>query len=255
MRDCSVSSHRTTTSSCPWCMILSVLLLQLSGSSTTSVFGFQIPTVPSSTVRVHHDSTTSTALNSINSINSKATLTEETLWKLRFSMSGIKTTDDRRINELLFVVDANFIEDEGYEPPQGSVVARDIQNDNDDSSSNSSNVATLRIKSGRWQLSEDPEDRKDGLWVWGLFQEPLYPFLLLQLETEPIELPGEKTIAPLKLFAQISHSRDKERGVVLKASQLNIREMETIKADPFGGATVEIYEEVTVGQLSIQPTN
>jgi hypothetical protein len=24
--------------------------------------------------------------------------------------------------------------------------------------------------SNRWTLSEDPNDRKDGLWIWGLFK-------------------------------------------------------------------------------------
>lgn len=35
---------------------------------------------------------------------------------------------------------------------------------------------------GIWTLSEDKEDRKDGLWVWGLFEEPKYPFLYFYLD-------------------------------------------------------------------------
>jgi hypothetical protein len=31
--------------------------------------------------------------------------------------------------------------------------------------------------SGTWTLSEDKNDRKDGLWIWGLFEEPKYPYL------------------------------------------------------------------------------
>ena len=67
-------------------------------------------------------------------------------------------------------------------------------------------------------------------------------------------MPGEEkdSIGPLQLFAQISHIRDKEVGVILKNSVLKIREMETVKADLIGAATVDIYEEVSVGQLSIQ---
>ena len=42
---------------------------------------------------------------------------------------------------------------------------------------------------GTWQLSEDPDDKRDGLWVWGLFEEPLYPFLLVSLDSEKIGLP------------------------------------------------------------------
>lgn len=103
-------------------------------------------------------------------------------------------------------------------------------------------------------LSEDPDERKDGLWVWGLFKEPLYPFMLLQLETEEFDLPGEEgdSILPLKLFAQINHYRDEEKGVILSQAALNIREVETMKADPLGAATVDVYEEVSVGQLTIQ---
>jgi len=77
--------------------------------------------------------------------------------------------------------------------------------------------------------------------------------MLLKLETKAVELPGEEkdSIKPLKLFAQISHIRDKEKGVILQASELKIRDMETVKADLIGAATVEVYEEVSVGQLSI----
>ena len=43
-------------------------------------------------------------------------------------------------------------------------------------------------QSARWRLSEDPEDQKDSLWIWGLFKEPLYPFLLLELDlAQPVE--------------------------------------------------------------------
>lgn len=180
----------------------------------------------------------------------KATLTEETVWRLRFSVSGVRTSSGRTANDLLFAVEANFLEEEGYEPPQGNLVQIVDEDDAD-----GDGVGRLRITEGRWQLSEDPNDRKDGLWVWGLFKEPLYPFLLLKLRTEVVKLPGEDgdTVAPLELYAQISHVRDKEAGVILKASTLNVREMETVKADVFGVANVDVFEEVSVGQLSIQP--
>lgn len=38
----------------------------------------------------------------------------------------------------------------------------------------------------RWTLSEEETERSAGLWVWGLFREPLYPFLLLQMENQRI---------------------------------------------------------------------
>lgn len=210
---------------------------------------------------------TATSSSSDVSASKKATLTEETNWKLRFVMKNVPTVQKNVVKELLFVVDAQFVEEEGYEPPQGTVRQIQMDSESDDDSNK------LKIVSSRWQLSEDPEDRKDGLWIWGLFKEPLYPFMLLQLETSSIPVPGSNTntntntntssdeeedkekdsIGPLKLFAQISHSRDEKLGVVLKASVLNIREMETVKADILGAATVDVYEEVSVGQLNIQP--
>ena len=86
--------------------------------------------------------------------------------------------------------------------------------------------------------------------------EPLYPFLLLKLETDAIPLNDDDNddfIKPLQLFAQINHRRDSELGVVLDATDLKVRQVETIKADPFGAAKVDVYEEVSVGTLSVQP--
>ena len=163
-----------------------------------------------------------------------ATLDERTTWRLRFSLNGVPTTKGRKVGEM-FVVDVQFIEEEGFEPPQGlvkQILAESKENEN---------VRYLKVKSGRWKLSEDPNDRKDGLWVWGLFKEPLYPFMLLQLETEEYKLPGtdENSITPLNLYAQINHKRNKDTGEVeLDAATLNLRQVETINADPFGVAKV-----------------
>ena len=94
--------------------------------------------------------------------------------------------------------------------------------------------------------------------------------MLLQLETNRIVLPGggsssddgddesgnkqqQDAIKPIKLFAQLNHKRDKEVGVILDGGDLNVRQMETVNADPFGAAKVDIYEEVSVGNISIQP--
>ena len=70
------------------------------------------------------------------------------------------------------------------------------------------------------------------MWIWGLFKEPQYPFMLLQINTEEYTLPGNEgdAITPLTLYAQINHKRDKDTGEVeLDAATLNIREFETIK--------------------------
>jgi len=182
----------------------------------------------------------------------KATLTEESTWRLRFSLNGVPTKNGKKVGEL-FNVDVQFSEEDGYEPPQGSL--KQIFPTNINGEDSDSNVQYLKVTGGRWQLSEDPEDRKDGLWIWGLFKEPQYPFMLLQIDTEEYSLPGDDgdAIKPLTLYAQINHKRDKDTGEVeLDAAALNIREIETIKADPFGAAKLDIYEEVQCGQVSLR---
>ncbi|GAX12464.1 hypothetical protein FisN_24Hh038 [Fistulifera solaris] len=109
--------------------------------------------------------------------------------------------------------------------------------------------------SSRWILSEDPNDRKDGLWVWGLFKEPLYPFLLLTLQTDDIPLPnnnGTDFVPAMQLYAQVNHRRD-EGKVILEGKDLCWRQMETVRADPLGAATVDLYDNVVVGTIALQP--
>lgn len=188
---------------------------------------------------------------STSSNTEKFTLTEETVWKLRLVLKGMETEKGNKVDEI-FRIEAQFLEEEGYEPPQGRLAQILVTPDNDSPKP----TDRLRLKNSFWQLSEDPNDRKDGLWIWGLFQEPLYPYLLLKMETEAIPLPGDDdgdVIKPLQLFAQINHRRDSELGVVLEASDLKVRQVETIKADPFGAAKVDVYEELNVGTLSVQP--
>jgi hypothetical protein len=184
--------------------------------------------------------------------NAVTTLTDETTWNMRIVLRGVPTERGKKVDEI-FSVTAKFVEETGYEPPQGYLVQVPKENDR------------LQIVSSRWKLSEDPNERKDGLWVWGLFEEPLYPFLLLQLETSRVPLPGRAgrddasaassadAIRPLKLYAQIRHRRDKAAGVVLEGGQLSVRKVETIKVDPFGAAKVEIYDDLDVGRISVQP--
>jgi hypothetical protein len=178
----------------------------------------------------------------------KSTLTEETVWNFRLFLEGVPTVKGKRRNES-FSINVAFNEDEGYEPPQGTL--RQIMKDAE--SIESKEAGQLTIVNSRWKLSEDPNDRKDGLWIWGLFSEPLYPYLLLSMETASLALPGENDdfIMPLRLFAQIDHRRDDTKGVVLANAELKVRELETVNADPFGAATVQVFEEVSVGRLNI----
>ena len=154
-----------------------------------------------------------------------------------------------------------------YEPPQGlfqptGKQSTDEQDEKDDTESSSDGMS-LEVTNSRWKLSEDPNDPKDGLWIWGLFKEPLYPFMLLQMETKELTLPssadGENadSIPPLKLYAQINHIRSKDdgrlkgegSGVELQTANLNVRILEQIQLP---GATVDLFEEEAVGQVSFQ---
>jgi len=184
-----------------------------------------------------------------------STLTDQTTWRLRFALNNVPTTGGQKVGEL-FVVHLQFIEEEGFEPPQGLVKQVFPDDDTEDTPDSSSSAPCMKIANGRWKLSEDPDDRKDGLWIWGLFKEPLYPFMLLQIETDEYPIGGveEDSLKPLRLYAQVDHKRDKETGdVELGVASVNLREIEQMKADPFGAAKVEIFEEVKVGQLTFRP--
>ena len=80
--------------------------------------------------------------------------------------------------------------------------------------------------------------------------------MLLQFDVEKIPLPGEEqdAIKPFRLFAKINHKREDNGEVKLSSvTDVTIREKETFKADPFGAAKVDLYEDVVVGKLQLQP--
>lgn len=163
------------------------------------------------------------------------TLTEATTWKMRLV---INDRLPRQSKDEIYSVSGFFQEDEGYEPPQGSFIGKD------------DTEMLLEVSKSRWMLSEDPEDRKDSLWIWGLFKEPLYPFLLLQISLSEKDADGNMKPWP-PLYAQISHRR-KDGSVFLEPADLKVRNLEQLNADPFGAAKVEIYEEDVVGRISFQ---
>ena len=204
------------------------------------------------------------------------TLTEDTTWRLHLLLDGVTTTKGRKLRgPTLFVFEGQFIEEEGYEPPQGifrPIPRRRLNDDKEqqstatagtttlDSEVEAERVMSLELAGSRWKLSEDPNDPKDGLWVWGLFKEPLYPFLLLQMETRELVLEEKNggdgdsgdSLPALKLYAQVSHVRSEkvEGDVVLSTANLNVRVLEQVKLP---GATVDLFEEEVVGRISFQP--
>jgi hypothetical protein len=93
-------------------------------------------------------------------------LSSNCLWNLDIALQSkdIKSTT---------LIGVRFVEDRGYEPPQGKIFV--------ETDPNSFMKLTGKGYAGSWSLSEDKNDRKDGLWIWGLFKEPKYPYLYFTL--------------------------------------------------------------------------
>lgn len=245
-------------------LLLSAAIAVCSLLPRAAAFGVISTTTSAVRLRASFPSSSALSMSSASSSSSaSATLTLDTTWRLRILLSGIETTNGNKVDDSrLFVLEGQFVEDEGFEPPQGkfrtnaaveeSVVAVDEEGDtNSSGDTNSQRKSALTISSSYYKLSEDPDDPKDGLWIWGLFKEPLYPYLLLQFETVALPLEGGDSIPPLKLYSRVNHVRDPKTGLVeLKVAALNVRVLEQIQLP---GAKVDLYEEERVGQISFQP--
>eukprot|EP01036_Dinobryon_divergens_P023673 gene23673-32046_t len=119
---------------------------------------------------------------------------------------------------------------------------------------------------GSWTLSEDKNDRKDGLWIWGLFEEPKYPFLYFSLgvynstilpsgEEEPVFGVDGGGIPNGRLDFRFFHQRDPQVGSVLEPrGEMTYRPTEMVQADPFGiGGVVNVGENVKAGSVTLNP--
>lgn len=187
----------------------------------------------------------------------KTTLDEETTWRIQFVMNGLTTKNNKKVNEI-FTVYCKFEEEIDYEPPQGFLR---IVNGDEGESEEEVPTSRLSFKNSYWKLSEDPDDPQWGLWVWGLFKEPLYPFLLLQITTDEIPLVSnnddeeDDAILPLQLYAQVNHKRDKEQGGVVldRNTDLKVRTIITQNADILGATQVDVKEDTSVGTVRIEP--
>ena len=111
----------------------------------------------------------STELAAESSTASIATLTDATTWTMRMSLDNLPTEKGKKTGGI-YVVQAKFIEEEGYEPPQGLLQqcfpedAASEEDEADTEEEKSSAISQMTVSTGRWTLSEDPDDRKDGLW-------------------------------------------------------------------------------------------
>ena len=153
--------------------------------------------------------------------SSTRSLTPASTWRVKIDL----TAPGGGAAPVTVNADLRFAEEEGFEPPQGFLrVERCVPE----------GALTLGEQPARWLLSEDPEDRKDSLWIWGLFSEPLYPFILLQLElAAPLAVANGVSIPAGPLYCQVDHRR-KDGAVQLGEGAVTYKVSEKLAADLVG---------------------
>ena len=169
-------------------------------------------------------------------------LSPECTWRINLELTSEDAFKPRPVS-LSAVL--RFAEEDGFEPPQGFVRVESCVPEG---------VLTLGQQPARWQLSEDPEDRGDSLWIWGLFSDPLYPYMLLELELEePVEVGEGVSIPAGTLYCQVDHRR-KDGKVQLGEGTVTYKVTESIKADLVGLSNVEYGEPVPCGKIRFLDT-
>ena len=172
--------------------------------------------------------------------DSTRSLTPRCTWRIKLDLTapGVATP-------VTVTASVRFAEDEGFEPPQGFLLVENCVPEG---------VLKLGQQSGRWTLSEDPEDRKDSLWIWGLFSEPLYPFILFELElAAPLALSDDVSLPAGKLYFQVDHRR-KDGSVQLGEGTATYKVTETLKADLVGLSDFSYDEPFPCGTIRFQDT-
>jgi hypothetical protein len=167
-----------------------------------------------------------------------ATLNDATEWKLSLAISkgGGSSVD--------LAVRVKFSEDEGYEPPQGRVI---VQGESSFFRTSAQNF---------WKLGEDPAKEgfdKAGFWIWGLFEEPKYPFFFFELEVIK-EIETSTGVIPVgKIFGEAQVTRTKESGVELSEGKLTVKEFTNYQADLIGLSTASVGAAVSAGSFTARP--
>ncbi|KAK3264931.1 hypothetical protein CYMTET_17773 [Cymbomonas tetramitiformis] len=178
-----------------------------------------------------------------------ATLTEETVWRLVLSLSEpAKTDDEADISgpSINVVMKLKFLEDQGYEPPQGTVEV--VEDELGLISEEGFNFWKLAEEEG-----EDPLD-KGGLWIWGLFSEPLYPLMNIQLDVNEVPISDGTTFPAGKLFMKVPHARGSKTGVALSGGTLSVRQIVAYQADLIGLSKANIAEVRPCGTVRFTST-
>jgi hypothetical protein len=97
---------------CTKILPMAVLLLCIMAMSCNA-FMVVPPTIENTLSRSSMNTQQSHSSSSMLMAKPKATLTEDSTWRLRFSLNSVPTKNGRKVGEL-FNVDVQFIEEEGF---------------------------------------------------------------------------------------------------------------------------------------------
>jgi len=168
----------------------------------------------------------------------KRTLTSVTVWRAKLDLLPPGATAPVTISAKL-----RFVEDKGFEPPQGLLYVESCMPE-----------GALGMEPTRWELSEDPEDRKDSLWIWGLFSDPLYPFCIFTLElAAPIAAPGNVSVPAGRLYFQVDHRR-KDGSAQLGEGGVTYKVTQQLNADIVGLSSFNYGDPVPCGKIRFLDT-
>jgi hypothetical protein len=168
-------------------------------------------------------------------------LTPACTWKVKLVL-----TAEGCATPVTVTANVRFAEEDGYEPPQGFLLVESCIPEG---------AVTLGQQPARWTLSEDPEDRGDSLWIWGLFSEPLYPFILFELELAqdvPMAIEGV-SIPAGTLYCQVDHRR-KDGKVQLGEGTVSYKVEEKVAADLVGLSELTYGEPISCGTIRFLDT-
>mmetsp|Transcript_38941 Transcript_38941/g.90824 ORF Transcript_38941/g.90824 Transcript_38941/m.90824 type:complete len:243 (+) Transcript_38941:45-773(+) len=168
----------------------------------------------------------------------------ETSWKLNMKLSGKPSEGGVPGNAVDVSCKVLLREDPGFEPPQGPIIILDEDN------------KYIGETKAFWKLDEDPSKEgfdKAGFWIWGLLEEPQYPFITFNLEIKQ-EIPlSEGTIPCGVIFGEAKINRSKEDGCTISDGVLKLKENVKIEVDLLGlseGILQDIYQ---VGSFTLNP--
>lgn len=134
-------------------------------------------------------------------------LTPDFLWTMNLQIAPLDLPDDSTCEPANINVKLRFKEEPRNEPPGGKMLLESCTYAGKDE-------PVIRLGEYRWELGENAGEFKDGIWIWGFWDEPLYPYMLFTLDLVK-ELQCDGYIIPAgPLVCQIGHRR-RDGGVLL----------------------------------------